>query len=104
MRYRLTFMERTNGFARPTEFPPDYVEIDVPDGVILDKTMVERSEPLSVHNEDAMEEDDDFLSIGEETWDYEIADGRDSEFLAAVKNSQMVIEVIPLDDAPSPLM
>jgi hypothetical protein len=38
------------------------------------------------------------LSIGSETWDYDVADGRDREFLAAVRNSHMVMECIPLDD------
>jgi hypothetical protein len=97
MRYRVTFMERTGGDAKPTEFPPDYVDIDVADGVVLDKAFVDRDEPLAVHNEETLEEDDDFLSIGSETWDYEIADGREDEFLAALKNSQMAFECIELD-------
>jgi hypothetical protein len=44
------------------------------------------------------EENDSFLSIGSETWDYDVADGRDEEFLAAVKNSQLAMECIPLGD------
>jgi len=38
-----------------------------------------------MHNEDELEEDDDFLSVG-------------SEFLEAVRNSQMAMECIPIDD------
>jgi hypothetical protein len=97
MRYRVTFMERTGGDAKPTEFPPDYVDIDVADGVVIDKAFVERDEPAAVHNEDALEEDDDFLSVGSETWDYDIAAGREDEFLAALKNSQLAFECIELD-------
>src|SRR5579862_1222967 len=97
MRYRVTFMERTGGNAKPTEFPPDYVDIDVPDGVVLDKTFVERDEPTAVHNTEDLEEDDDFLSIGSETWDYDIAGGREDEFLAALKNSQMAFECVELE-------
>jgi hypothetical protein len=97
MRYRVTFMERTGGDAKPTEFPPDYVDIDVIDGVVLDKAFVERDEPVAVHNEEGLEEDDDFLSVGSETWDYEIAAGREDEFLAALKNSQMAFECIELN-------
>jgi len=78
MTYRVTFMERTNAAAQPSENPPGYVSIDLPDGVVLDRTLVERSEPATVHSEERLEEDDDFL--------------------AAVKNSQMAMECVPLDD------
>ena len=37
--------------------------------------------------EDSLEEDDDFLSVGSETWDYEVADGREDDFIAAPQNS-----------------
>lgn len=91
-------MERTNAAGDPSESPPDYVAIDAADGVILERTFVERTEPSAVHNEERLEEDDDFLSIGSETWDYEVYDGREDEFLAAVKNSQMAMECLPLGD------
>ena len=97
MRYRVTFLERTNAAGQPSEFPPDYLSIQVPDGVILDKTFVERDEPAAVHVEEALEEDDSFLSIGSETWDYEIASGRERDFLDAVKNSRVAMECIPVE-------
>jgi hypothetical protein len=97
MRYRVTFLERTNAKGNPTEFPPDYVTIDVPDGVILDRTFVERDQPAALHSEEALEEDDDFLSMGSETWDYDIAEGREQEFLDALRNSQMAFDCEPLD-------
>lgn len=84
MTYRVTFMERTNAAAQPSESPPGYVSIDLPDGVVLDCTLVERSEPAAVHSEERLEEDDDFLSVGSETWDYVVVQGRDDDFLAAV--------------------
>jgi hypothetical protein len=98
MTYRVTFMERTNGLGEPTEFPPDYVAIDVADGVVLDSTFVDRTEPEAMHSEENLEEDDSFLSVGSETWDYEVADGRQEEFLNALKNSQMVFECVPIDN------
>lgn len=98
MKYRVTFMERTNAGGVATERPPDYVEIDLPEGVVLDKTFVERTQPAAEHVEDALEEDDDFLSVGSETWDYDVADGRVDEFLAAVRNSEIAMECVPLDD------
>jgi len=98
MRYRVTFMERTNKSGEPSEFPPDYVETQAAEGVILDKAMVQRDEPLALHNEESLEEDDSFLSVGSETWDYDIAEGREQEFLDAVRNSRMAMECIPLED------
>ena len=98
MRYRVTFMERTGASGEPSEFPPDYVAIQVPDGVVVDRAFVERAEPAAVHNEERLEEDDDFLSIGSETWDYEIAEGKQQEFLDAVKNSRMAMECLPLEE------
>ncbi len=91
-------MERTNASANPSEIPTEYLEIDLPDGVVVDQTFVERTEPAAMHSEESLEEDDDFLSIGSETWDYDVADGRESDFLAAIQNSQMVIECVPLDE------
>jgi hypothetical protein len=98
MTYRVTFMERTNTAGDPTERPTEYLWIDASDGVILDKRLVERDQPAALHNEESLEEDDDFLSVGSETWDYNIAVGREEEFLAAVKNSQMAFGCIPLDN------
>jgi len=46
-----------------------------------------------------MEEDDDFLSLGTEVWEYDIADGLGQEFEDAWKNSQMVMEFEVLDDS-----
>src|SRR5262249_14118030 len=102
MRYRVTFMERTGGAGQPSEFPPDYVAIEVSDGVVLEKNFVERTAPSALHSEERLEEDDDFLSIGSETWDYDIADGREREFLDAVRNSQIAMECVELDSSPSP--
>lgn len=98
MRYRVTFMERTDAAGQPTEFPPDFVTIDLPDGVVLDRAFVERTEPSAEHSEERLGEDDSFLSVGSETWDYEVANDRKDEFLAAVKNSRLAMECVPLGD------
>jgi hypothetical protein len=98
MTYRVTFMERTNAEGDPSENPPEYVEVELPDGVVVDRTFVDRTEPLAVHNEDRLEEDDNFLSVGSETWDYEVEDSREDEFLAAVKASKMAMECLRLND------
>ncbi len=87
-------MERTGATGQPSEFPPGYVAIEA----VLDRTFVDRTEPEALHGEEELDEDDSFLSVGSETWDYEIADGRQGEFLDALKNSQVAMECVPLDD------
>ena len=102
MVYRVTFMERTGETGTPSESPTGYVAVELPDGVVIDKVFVERTEPAALHSEEALEEDDSFLSVGSETWDYEIADDREDDFIAALRNSQMVMEYVRVDEeAPS---
>lgn len=98
MRYRVVFMERVDAEANPSEKPTEYVEIQAADGVVLDQVFVERLEPPSLHGQDVMDEDDSFNSIGTEVWEYEVAEGREREFIDALKNSQMVIEFQEFDD------
>ena len=98
MRYRVTFVERTDSSGGPSEVPTDNVEIHAPAGVILDKAMVQRDEPLAMHNQESFEEDDSFMSVGSETWDYDVADGRDQEFLDALRRSRLALECVPLEE------
>ncbi len=60
--------------------------------------MVEQIEPDSVHVEENMEEDDDFLPFGSEVWEYEVADGREKEFETALDESGVVLEYDQIDD------
>jgi hypothetical protein len=78
-------MERTGLTGEPSEAPTDYVAIDLPDGVVLEKLFIDRTVPDVLRSEDALEEDDSFMRVGSETWDYEVADGRDDDFIAALK-------------------
>jgi hypothetical protein len=99
MRFRVTFKERTNAGGQPSESPSEALEAQAPEGVILDKSFLSRDEPAGLHNEETIEEDDGFLSIVPETWEYAIADGRESEFLDAVKVSGVALACVPLDES-----
>jgi hypothetical protein len=101
MKYRVVFEERTDGRGNPSEKPPLFVEPELTDDIVLDAVFVERLEPDSLHGGDEMDEDDSFLSIGTEVWEYDVADGKDVEFTDALKNSKMVIEYEELEDEPS---
>ena len=102
MKYRVTFVERTDGKGNPTEDPPEFVEPELTDGIVLDATFVERFEPDSLHVQEEMDEDDSFLSMGTEVWEYDFADGRERDFTDALKNSQMVVDYEQVqEDEPS---
>ena len=98
MKYRVAFMERTDAVGNRTENPPEYVELNLADGVVLDQVFIERIEPDSLHVQEVMDEDDSFESIGTEVWEYDVADGRDQEFIDALKNSRIVIDYEAIDD------
>lgn len=102
MTYRITFKERTNAAGEPTQAPSAALDAQTPEGVILDKSFLSRDEPLALHNEENLEEDDSFLSVGSETWDYEIVDGKETEFLDAVKTSEVTLECFRIDDRTGP--
>jgi len=92
-------MERTGVTGEPSEVPPDYVA--VPDGVVLERLFIDRTAPDALHSEEALDEDDSFLSVGSETWDYEVEDEREEEFVETLRNSQMVMEYVRLDEESS---
>lgn len=99
MKYQVIFRERTDGVGNPVENPPAFVEPELMDGIVLDASFVERLEPESLHVQEIMDEDDSFLSIGTEVWEYDIAEGREKEFVEALENSQMVIDYELLNDS-----
>jgi hypothetical protein len=62
----------------------------------MERTGASATGPAAMHVEDSLEADDDFLSVGAETGDYQVADGREEDFIAAFQNSQMVMEYVRL--------
>ena len=101
MKYRVTFREQNNRVGNPTEKPPEFVEPELRDGIVLDATFVERFEPDNLHVQEVMDEDDDFMSVGTEVWEYDVADGCEQEFTDALKNSEMVIDYEDIEEEPS---
>ena len=102
MRYRVLFMERTGATGERSEDPVDYLEPELEDGIVKEALFIDRTKPDALHSQEEMDEDDDFLSVGSEVWEYDIADGREQDFLDAVKNSQMVLECDVLDETAEP--
>jgi hypothetical protein len=96
MTYKVTFRKRFTQEADEAERPETFVH--VVDGVILNAAKAEVMDPPALHSQDVLDEDDNFESIGTETWEYEIADGREQEFIEALENSRMVLQYEAIDD------
>ena len=91
MRYRVVFRERTDEDGSPVEDPAQFLDVELADGVVKDAQIVSRDTPAGMH-EDGLREDDAFLSLESEIWEYDVSDDRTDEFVAAMQNSQMVME------------
>jgi len=98
MLYRVTLKDPVNTLGEMVVAPAGRVQVEFPDGVVMNRSFVEREPPTGLHLEPSMTEDDYFLDLGYEIWDYEVTDGREDEFLAALKNSGLAIECVPLDE------
>lgn len=100
MRYRVVFREQTDEKGRTRQRPSEFLDTQLSDGVVLDASIVEREQPQGLHT-DKMEEDDGFLSMQAEAWDYDVADDRQQEFVDAMRNSGVVMDYQVLGDEDS---
>jgi hypothetical protein len=94
--YKVTFTKRFNSEGEEADRPEAFVE--TLDGVVLNAAKAEVIEPAGMHSQEVMDEDDAFLAIGTEVWEYEIADGREDEFISALEASQKVIQYEEMDE------
>ena len=99
MKYRVVFRERTDLSGERADNPPSFLDPELDDDTVLDAVFVGRNEPDALHSSDQLEEDDSFMSLTTEIWDYDIAEGKEEDFRNACLNSEMVIEVEPLESS-----
>lgn len=97
MLYKVVFRKRFDADGNEADRPETFVQ--PADGVILAAVKAEVIDPPAMHGQDALDEDDDFESLGTEAWEYEVADGREDEFIAALENSRMVLQYDVMDEA-----
>jgi hypothetical protein len=97
MKYRVVFRERSNQEGEKADSPADFLDTQLDDETVVDAVFVGRNEPEALHGSDRIEEDDGFLGLTTEVWEYDVADGKDEDFKAALQNSGMVIEFEPLE-------
>lgn len=99
MKYRVVFRERSNQEGDKADDPASFLDTQLDEETVIDAVFVGRNEPEALHSSDRIEEDDGFLGITTEIWEYDVADGKDADFKAALQNSGMVIEFEPLESA-----
>jgi hypothetical protein len=97
VKYKVVFRDRSTSEGEQADKPATFLDTQLDDTTVLDATFVGRIEPDSVHSSDRIEEDDGFLSYGTEIWEYDVAEGRDGDFVAALKNSEVVVEYEALE-------
>lgn len=97
MKYRVVFRERSNQEGEKADDPAGFLDAQLDDETVLDAVFVGRNRPDAQHSSDVLEEDDDFLSLGTEVWEYDVAEGKDQDFKDALRNSAMVMEFEPLE-------
>jgi hypothetical protein len=100
MKYRVVFRERFDAQGNNTEEPPEFLDPQLGNGVVLDCEFIERTKPDSLHVQETMDEDDSWESIGTEVWSYDVADDRQDDFIRGLENSRMVVEYERLDEIP----
>ncbi len=99
MKYRVVFRERSDRQGEKADEPSSFLDTQLDDDTVLDAVFVGRTQPDALHSSDVIEEDDGFLSLGSEIWEYDVAEGKDEDFKNALLNSGMVMEVEPLESS-----
>src|SRR5580692_651008 len=95
MRYRVAFTKREDTTMRPSA----ELDLNLSDGVVAEKVLVEELDSEADHGEEALDEDDAFLgSAAAEVWEYEVVDARKQEFEDALQNSDLIFESEIVDD------
>jgi hypothetical protein len=95
MRYRVAFTKREES----TMLPSAELDLNLSDGVVAEKVLVEELDSEAQHGEEGLDEDDSFLgSAAAEIWEYEVVDARAKEFEDALKNSDLIFESEVVDD------
>lgn len=98
MTYKVIFRKRFNSDGQESDRPETFVDLDLADGVVLNAAKSEVMDPPALHSQEVLDEDDNFESLGTETWEYEVADGREQDFRAALENSRMVIQYEEIEE------
>jgi hypothetical protein len=104
MKYKVTFRKRFTPEGEPADDPKSLVSTE--DGVVEDSEFVEILEPAGLGVAEDLNEgtgsqesnDNGFLGLGTETWVFDVAEGREEEFVAALAESRVVLDFEEIPD------
>jgi hypothetical protein len=99
MKYRVVFRERSDREGEKADDPASFLDTQLDEESVLDARFVGRIRPVAQHSSDVLEEDDEFLSLGSEVWEYDVAEGKEEDFKNALLNSGVVMEFEPLESS-----
>jgi hypothetical protein len=100
MRFRVHFRRQFDAERKVGAHPIE--SLGLPKGLILKAIVVEPAPLDSLPVGMRISEDDDFLNIETEIWDFDIVPGRKEEFVQALKNSGgIVLDYEQLDGEPT---
>jgi hypothetical protein len=92
MRYRVVFRERGTSGRRTTENPVAFLQANRAEDIVREAEFVLRQDPERRASGERPADDEDFGALGTQTWEYEVAEGRDQEFKDALLNSGSLVE------------
>ncbi|MBV9083112.1 MAG: hypothetical protein JOZ62_10575 [Acidobacteriaceae bacterium] len=100
MRYRVVFAKRFQSDGNESAVNPTAdLDVDLPDDVVADKVFVGRFDPDAKHSQEVLDEDDAWLGVAApEIWEYDVVDGREQDFIDAMRNSETVMEFSVIDE------
>ncbi len=104
MKYKVTFRKRFTPEGEPADDPKSLVATE--DGVVQDAEFIEIIEPaglgvaedLNAGTGSQESNDNGFLGFGTETWVYDVAEGREEDFKAALAESEVVLDFEEVPD------
>ena len=96
MRYRVVFRERVSGREGALENPVAFLQANRSDEIVRQAVFVLRKDPDVRSSTDPLPADEEFLGLGTQTWEYEVAEGKDQEFKDALLNSGSIVEFTPI--------
>jgi hypothetical protein len=92
MRYRVVFRERGTNGRGTAENPVAFLQANRAEDIVRQAQFVLRRDPEVRVPAERPADDEDFPALGTQTWEYEVAEGRDQEFKDALLNSGSLVE------------
>jgi hypothetical protein len=92
MRYRVVFRERGASGRGTALNPVAFLQGNRAEDIVRHAVFVFRRDPDVTAVPEPLTHDEDLPGLGTQTWEYEVADGKDQEFKDALLNSGSLVE------------